>query len=233
MEALRFDLKGKNAFFKTPEVNTYYYFSYGNIHKPALLGLFGGILGYQGYGQDYQDYPEYYEKLQDIKVAVIPNAEKGYFPKKIQYFNNSVGYASAEQGGNLIVKEQWLDNPSWSIYVLSDGEESRKLVQMILEQKCVYIPYLGKNDHPAIIENPVMVSVEEKIISDERIHSLVPAENVIYDWDEMTFKYEEFLPYGLTLETNHYILKKFIFTDAPAENCEDCFSDGDRNLVFF
>ena len=41
MEVLRFSLSGKTAFFKKPEVNTYYYFTYGNIHKVALLGIFG------------------------------------------------------------------------------------------------------------------------------------------------------------------------------------------------
>ena len=46
MEILRFNLSGKNAFFKKPEVNTFCYFTYGNIHKVALLGMFGAILGY-------------------------------------------------------------------------------------------------------------------------------------------------------------------------------------------
>ena len=46
MKALKFTLSGKTAFFKRPEVNTYYYFTFGNIHKVALLGIFGAILGY-------------------------------------------------------------------------------------------------------------------------------------------------------------------------------------------
>lgn len=233
MRALKFDLKGKNAFFKNPEVNTYYYFSYGNIHKPALLGMFGAILGYKGYSEAYSDYPEYYEKLQDIKIAVIPKAEKGYFSRKIQYFNNSVGYASYEQGGNLIVKEQWLDNPWWVIYVMLDGEESQKLADMIRARKCVYIPYLGKNDHPAVIENIQVVSVDKKELKNQQIHSLVPAEYAGYDWDEMKFKYEEYLPYSLNKKTNHYELKKFIYTDAKAEICENVYCDGESNIVFY
>ena len=36
MKALKFTLSGKTAFFKRPEVNTYYYFTFGNIHKVAL-----------------------------------------------------------------------------------------------------------------------------------------------------------------------------------------------------
>lgn len=33
MKAVKFTLSGKNAFFKKPEVNTYYYFTFGQIHK--------------------------------------------------------------------------------------------------------------------------------------------------------------------------------------------------------
>ena len=45
-------------------------------------------------------YPEFYDKLKDIKISISPNNE-GYFEKKVQVFNNSVGYASKEQGGSL------------------------------------------------------------------------------------------------------------------------------------
>ena len=51
MKAVRFTLRGKSAFFKKPEVNTYYYFTYGQIHKVALLGMLGAIAGYNGYAQ--------------------------------------------------------------------------------------------------------------------------------------------------------------------------------------
>ena len=48
MEAVRFTLSGRTAFFKKPEVNAYYYFTYSQIHKIALMGMFGAILGYDG-----------------------------------------------------------------------------------------------------------------------------------------------------------------------------------------
>ena len=84
MEILKFKLSGKSAFFKKPEVNTYCYFTYGNIHRVALLGILGAILGYKGYSQ-MQDilsnkkkkgklepsYPEFYEKLKDLKIAIF------------------------------------------------------------------------------------------------------------------------------------------------------------------
>ena len=59
-------------------------------------------------------------------------------------FNNTVGYASQELGGNLIVREQWLENPVWDIYILLDSREADKIAEMILDKKCVYIPYMGK-----------------------------------------------------------------------------------------
>lgn len=51
MKVLRFTLSGKQAFFKKPEVNKYYYFTYGHIHRVALLGLLGAVMGYSGYAQ--------------------------------------------------------------------------------------------------------------------------------------------------------------------------------------
>lgn len=110
MKVLRFTLSGKQAFFKKPEVNKYYYFTYGHIHRVALLGLLGTVMGYSGYAHIVQkkkmeapEYPEFYEQLKELKMAVIPCCEKGSFPQKIIAFNNSVGYASMEKGGNLIV----------------------------------------------------------------------------------------------------------------------------------
>ncbi len=168
MEILRFNLSGKNAFFKKPEVNTFCYFTYGNIHKVALLGMFGAILGYGGYTQMKgferekkqskltEALPEFYERLKDLQISILPKYKKGYIAKKFQTFNNSVGYASKEQGGNLIVKEQWLENPEWEICLLVNSEEAEKLKEAICKRICIYYPYLGKNDHPANITNIVV-----------------------------------------------------------------------------
>ena len=223
MKALCFTLSGKTAFFKKPEVNSYVYFTYGNIHKIALLGIFGAILGYGGYTQKWnresrpkkmeKSYPEFYERLNGLNVSIAANAEKGFIRKKIQVFNNSVGYASGEQGGNLIVKEQWLEDPSWDIYVLLDCEEALKLCDAMLAGKCVYLPYLGKNDHYADILNVHVEEACETESGDCKIASLFPRENgriqAVYDfWEEqetVTYKYEEKLPYQLDAWTNNYI----------------------------
>lgn len=153
----------------------------------------------------------------------------------MQNFNNSVGYASKEQGGNLIIKEQWLENPEWTVYIQMDGEESEKLADYIIHQKCVYIPYLGKNDHPAVIKNPEIISLEEIDSEESRIHSLGIAKLLEFDWDEdFSYKYEEFLPIALRESTNHYQLEKFVLTDSVLLDAEvPVYTDGVRNLVFY
>lgn len=234
MKVLKFDLKGKTAFFKNPEVNTYYYFTYGNIHKPALLGIFGAILGYRGYENQAGTFPEYYEKLKDIQISIVPKKENGHFNRKIQYFNNSVGYASYEQGGNLIVKEQWLEDPHWTIYVQISNEEGYRLAQMILNKQCVYIPYLGKNDHLATIENPQLIDIEKQNSQNSCIHSLAKAIDIEFDWYTSLFKYEEYLPMTLKESTNLYKLEKMILTDAEVvESKVPIYMDGDKNVVFY
>ena len=50
MKVLKFNLSGDFAFFKNEVMNDIYD-TYPHIHKPALLGLFGAILGYDGYAQ--------------------------------------------------------------------------------------------------------------------------------------------------------------------------------------
>lgn len=217
MDILRFTLSGKHAFFKKPEVNTYY-FSYGHIHRVALLGMFGAILGYGGYTQqtsskDIPEFPEFYDRLKNIKISVIPNYS--CFPNKIVIFNNSVGYASKQQGGNLIVKQQWLENPKWYIYVALDCEEAHKLADSILQKKCVFMPYLGSNDHPADITDAAIISATV-CDSSNHIDSFFEKGTAKIDWDEeeeSPYKYEEMLPYALDSEMNAYEFKKYILTN--------------------
>ena len=191
MEILRFTLSGKNAFFKKPEVNSYCYYTYGNIHKVALLGMFGAILGYGGYTQMQgftkvkkqaltSGFPEFYERLHHLKISIIPSQKykKGYIPKKMQTFNNSVGYASKEQGGNLIVREQWLENPKWEIALLVDSEEAKKICNAICNKICVYYPYLGKNDHLADISGVKREEVQMIDFDLGRLDCLTPKEGV-------------------------------------------------------
>lgn len=245
MKALKFTLSGENAFFKKPEVNSYYYFTYSQIHKVALLGIFGAILGYDGYAQMKtntgkkqeleEGFPEFYEKLQQLKLSIVPKNPKGYIPKKIQIFNNSVGYASGH--GNLIVKEQWLENPKWEIYVLLDCEEAEKLAESLLERRCVYVPYLGKNDHFADISDVQVVELNT-LSGEQQISSLFPKTlAVIGEFDEEdeipVYKYEERLPVGLNGYTNQYEYDTFCYTNLPVRFDDTIVYKADEEKMIF
>lgn len=245
MEVIKFRLSGETAFFKKPDVNSYFYFSYGNIHKIALLGLLGAIIGLKGYNnQKGAQYPEFYKKLENRKIAIVPTKDKGIIHKKIQVFNNSVGYASKENGGNLIVKEQWLEKPSWDIYILIENNEvDERLKEYLLNSKTVYIPYLGKNDHMATIRD---VTIESAIRAEEPIdsvNSLFAKEiakitnRVAEGFGEYIeqWKYEEKLPVTINAETYQYKVKSFVYTNMKVEpnNFDNLYKCGEKTLYFF
>ena len=101
---------------------------------------------------------------------------------------------------------------------------SEQLADFILKRKCIYIPYLGKNDHPAEIWNPVCLEGVEKKEEGIMIHSLMPKNEVQLELDveeeemeELLFRYEEDLPTGLTENVNTYQLTKLIYTNQPIE----------------
>lgn len=249
MKGVKFVLTGQTAFFKKPDVNTFLYFSYSQIHKVALLGMLGSIIGLKGYERQKETYPEYYQCLQDLQVAIIPLAKEGSLPglcsKKVQVFNNSVGYASKEAGGNLIVKEQWLEQPKWEIYLLDNGHPYyTRIKTYLLEQRCEYIPYLGKNDHFAVIQEVEEIELES-VEGPCLVNSLCPKEKMavheveIDFWgeeedEETYFKYEEKLPIALEKEHNQYVMKSFIYTNRYMSCLEEQkFYQAKDKIVYF
>lgn len=237
MKALRFRLSGKTGFFKQPDVNTYLYYTYGQIHRVALLGLLGAIVGYKGYNEKGREkYPEFYKKLKDLKISIVSEGNDGIFDKKLQIFNNSTAFASNEEGGNLIVKQVWLENPSWLIYILLDSDQSEMIKEYILNKKTIFTPYLGTNDHMANISNCKIVDLEK---SDENIiDSLFWDEDFKLRLKSKMYKYEENLPFFLEEDTERYIRKKTLASNGEVRKKSDknvIFKDLDNNLklVFY
>lgn len=70
---ISFDLKAEMGFFKKPDINDGIYLTYNMLHKPALLGILGAIVGLKGHEKEGV-LPEYYCKFRDLKVAVQPLA---------------------------------------------------------------------------------------------------------------------------------------------------------------
>ncbi|MBP3041784.1 type I-B CRISPR-associated protein Cas5 [Bacillaceae bacterium Marseille-Q3522] len=237
MDLIAFELSGKSAFFKKPDVNANTYFTYSHIHKIALFGLLGAIIGLGGHQEQSFDirknghteenqFPQFYAKLHNIKVAIVPESNRGYFSKKIQTFNNTVGYASGEAGGNLVVREQWLEKPKWTIYLANGKQNSEeifyKLKEYLFSSKSEYIPYLGKNDHPAIIRN-VREPEVKKVEKTERIDSIFYSKGVFYKKRGTTdggnaHYFDEWVPVRLNEWFNAYEFEKITFTNRKIDS---------------
>lgn len=149
-EIISFDLNADFGFLKKPDINDKdsIYPTYNMLHKPVLLGIIGAVIGLEGYTEK-DKFPEYYEKLKDLKIGIEPlNSEKGNYAKTVIQYNNAVGYASQEAGGNLIVKEQVLIKPSFRCYILIENDflYSNSIVDNLKLQQAEFLPYLGKND---------------------------------------------------------------------------------------
>ena len=256
METIKFELKSNMAIIKKPDSNETYY-TYNFPHKIMLLGLLGAIIGLNGYnyysfqkciGNKVKEIPEFYEKLKNLKIAIVPNIGKDNFSRKIQSFNNSVGYASKEQGNNLIVKEQWLEKPRWIIYILeNDSEEYRKIKEYLINKKCEYIPYIGKNDHFADISNVKVENVsniKEKIsvinsIFEEKIAEL---KDNLFDEilgfdnrEKKEYLYKELLPIELNEKIGYSKFSNFMFTNQELDVKENIniYRVQNENIYYF
>lgn len=254
-ESIKFDLKAKTAIIRKPESNEIYY-TYNFPHKIMILGILGAIIGLNGYnyyalkknlGEDVEEMPEFYTKLQHLKIAIIPKIQEHNFSRKIQTFNNSVGYASKEEGNNLVVKEQWLENPCWQIYILeNESAEYTKIKEYLLQKKCEYIPYIGKNDHFADIKNVEMVQVEEAKNS-SKIDSIFKEKIIdgeLEDFDEILafsyegkqkYSYKEVLPTELNAQIGYQKFEPFLFTNKEVNirEIKNLYQVNDMVLYYF
>lgn len=149
------DIKASFGFLKKPDINEGIYLTYNLLHKPGLLGILGAVAGMAGY-QKKDELPEYYQELKSLKVGIRPlNTDRGIFSKTVVRFNNSVGYASHEQGGNLIVDEQILIRPSLRCYLMLEGGHASHATigKRLAKHEAEFVPYFGKNEHALWWEN--------------------------------------------------------------------------------
>jgi CRISPR-associated protein Cas5h len=164
---ISFDLKADFGFLKKPDTNEPVYLTFNMLHKPALLGILGAIVGLGGFSESTKKVkkskpkkgqeilledkdkflPPYYQKLQDLKVGIKPLLDKnGNFDKTIIKYNNGVGYANLD--GNLIISEQTLIKPAYRCYLSLENDKDlhTQLYDYLKNSKAEYLPYLGKND---------------------------------------------------------------------------------------
>ena len=146
---ISFDLRADFGFFKKPDYNDGLLLSYNILHKPALLGILGAIIGLKGYSKK-GEFPEYYLRLKDLSIGIqLLDHEKGNFQKTSVKYTNTVGYANDD--GNLLVEEMMLIQPAYRCYLLLDmgNPDHSKLYEYVKNGQAEYIPYLGKNEFQA------------------------------------------------------------------------------------
>ena len=232
-KGIKLTLSGDMACFRKPETNSSQFITFGTVHKVVLCGIFGAIVGFKGYESCNGDVPEFYEKFKDLKISIV--TEKKNVIQQMISFNNSTGIASFHEGGNLIVKETILCNPSWDIYVMDDGSDEYNLLkEYLISKKCVYIPYLGRNDYPANISNVTEVEFEriceEYVVYDSFVKAIA-SECKSSDWGKKFFKSEK-LPIGLEENTKHYKYENFLLTNDLIPLKENSYKCDTKNIAF-
>lgn len=170
------DLYADFGCMKKPDTNDPVYLTFNMLHKPALLGILGAIVGLEGFSapppmskkskgenlfSDQGQRPivaPYYEALKYLKIGIRPlRHENGIFSKAILTYNNGVGYANIQSKvpGNLLITEQMLIDPAYRCFILfeKDDEVHRNLFENLKNNDAEYLPYMGKNEFSIWWEN--------------------------------------------------------------------------------
>jgi CRISPR-associated protein Cas5h len=229
------DLFADFGMLKKPDTNEPVYLTFNMLHKPALLGIIGAIIGEAGF-KEKGKLPDYYLNLiENLKVGIKPlKHENGNFQKTIITYNNTTGLASQEEGGNLMVTEQTLIAPAFCCYFLLDLQIPlhQKIDENLKNQNAEYLPYLGKNEFSVWWENYTEYSEikEFEPKNNFRIKSIYIKNQPLKDIKEIEyydpifddtpegniFSYFERLPIGYEDIGNNnfqYEYRNFAFTD--------------------
>ena len=239
---ISFDLKAEMGFFKKPDINSGIYLTYNMLHKPALLGILGAIVGLQGY-QENGKFPEYYKELQHLKVGICPlESDKGNFTKDIVAYNNGTGFASSESGGNLIVTEQIVINPSYRCYLLLnlDNDIEKTLYERIMKCEAEFLPYMGKNDFSAWWDSVQEYEVEKFAFdTNYEIKSIFAKTEAVSGCvaksmsrrsqrsHDITFMYFEKLPVRFDEQLKQYKYKDFVYSNCTFQKDMNMSAEGD------
>lgn len=237
MKLLSFDLKSDFAFFRKPDTNSTINLSYNIIHRPAILGILGAIVGLKGYERKGK-LPEYYEVLKDVKIGVEPlNHDKGNYVKTNIKYSNTIGYAN--KGANFLTEELTSIEPAYRIFLLLDEnvEVQRQLLLYLKKGYAEYIPYFGKNEFVAWWSPNSYKEYEysARRISNEsvKIQTVFHKKNILkdnleapfpdllnLDKVEMPFIYFERLPKDFNLILMQYDLDEFVYSNYLIKNAE-------------
>lgn len=244
MKLISFDLKADFAFFRKPDTNATINLSYNIIHRPAVLGILGAIVGLEGYKEKGQ-MPHYYEVLKDVRIGIEPiNHDKGNYSKTNIKYSNTVGYAN--KGTNFLTEELTLVNPEYRIYLLLNEDDGyqKQLAENLKRGSAEFIPYLGKNEftawwssdsykeyHSSENETPngsvkIRTIFQKETVLKNNVEAPFP-DLLNFDNTESPFIYFERLPRDFDLTLMQYDLSEFAFSNYQIKNAQTL-----KNLYF-
>ncbi|NFF77657.1 type I-B CRISPR-associated protein Cas5 [Clostridium sporogenes] len=247
MECLKFDLEGRTAFFKKPEINDVN-FTFSNIHRIAILGIIGAIIGLNGRQQSKENGKmEFYEVLKGVEVSIIPHSS--YFSKTYTIFNNATGFANKsanKHGATQNIKQQWLTNCKWTIYLKqgkTDKDIWEKIKNYLLQGEYVYEPYLGGRPHTANVSKVQMININQikdieyiyKVDSLVKYNEIIDMDSQVYESceDEYSYCLKEYLPIKLD-DKGLYITEKMLYTNYEIyEVKNNNFYKYNDNILYF
>lgn len=237
MKLISFDIQADFAFFRKPETNNTINLSYNMIHRPAVLGILGAILGLDGY-KEKGKLPEYYEALKEVKIGMEPlNHDKGNYSKTNIKYSNTVGYAN--KGSNFLTEELTLIDPSYRIYLLLDESISShaQIFESVKKGQTEYIPYLGKNEFTAwwspnsvteymferrkVTEESILIQsvfIKKSILKNDKEEPYPDLLN--FENEVNPFMYFERLPKDFDLNLMQYELSEFAYSNYRFKNAQ-------------
>lgn len=237
---ISFDLKSEFGFLKKPDINDIY-LTYNMLHKPALLGILGAVIGLRGYTQN-GELPEYYKRLKHLDVGIKPlNDDKGMFIKSMLTYNNGIGFASNESGGNLIITEQFLIKPAYRCYLMLNlnKEDEKVLYDNLRLLRAEFLPYLGKNDFSAwwsdfreydnveFFHFQTDYKIDTIFSKTEAVNGYIPRlMSMFSSQHESIWTYFERLPIGFDETLYQYNFGDFVYSNATFKKEMDMSSAG-------
>lgn len=237
------DIKADFGFFRKPDVNNTINLSYNIIHKPAVLGIAGAIVGLEGYTEKGK-LPDYYNAFKDIKIGVQPlDDEKGNFQKTNIKYSDSTGFNNKDKDkkpATRLTEEITLIHPQYRIYMLLNTAcgYQVKLLDYLSEAKSEFIPYFGKNEFTAwwdkesykeydFVENPEIngsIQIKTVFLKDFllRENTEAPEPDIFSGQEiEIPFMYFERLPKDFDLKLMQYDLGEFVYSSYLIKNAEN------------
>jgi CRISPR-associated protein Cas5h len=231
-KVISISIKSDFGLLKKPDTNDPMYLTFNMLHKPALLGILGAIVGEKGF-QEYRKLPDYYKKFKDLKVSIAPLEEggklfhdNGNFVKTVIKYSNTTGLANED--GTLIVTEQSLVSPAFKCWILIDTktEIEAKLYTYLKNNQAEYLPYMGKNEFSLWWDNFTEYDFDLFVpTTDFKIYSLFIKEETLKDGkvqtrfqpgkclNESKYSYFERLPVGYNEDLFQYEYRDFVLTN--------------------